>query len=309
MESLSAGWKTKNKTGAGRFLALALCLLASPSWAASHSRTVSLAPAQVFQGGIVRITVSGEDLEEVGGFLQNRSIAFFPAQAGVYFALLGVDLEQKPGPLEITVRSKSKDKEKWERSVLLRIKKKAFAREELTVPPSFDRIDEAARKRIEKEQETLDRLWALATPRRLWDGGFLQPLPGGISSPFGLRRVINGYPRSPHGGVDLKASLGAEVRAANHGRVVLREEFFFSGKSIVLDHGGGLFTMYFHLSDFAVEQEGLVRKGDVIGRAGMSGRVTGPHLHWGARLNGARVDPFELLGATGNGQQAVGEKQ
>jgi len=146
VESLSAGWKTKNKTGAGRFLALALCLLASPSWAASHSRTVSLAPAQVFQGGIVRITVSGEDLEEVGGFLQNRSIAFFPAQAGVYFALLGVDLEQKPGALEITVRSKSKDKEKWERSVLLRIKKKAFAREELTVPPSFDRIDEAARK-------------------------------------------------------------------------------------------------------------------------------------------------------------------
>lgn len=245
----------------------------------------------------MRITVSGEELEEIEGSLQNRSIAFFPTQAGVYFALLGVDLEQKPGPLEITVRVKSKEKEKWERSVPLRIKKKAFAREELAVPPSFDRIDEATRKRIEKERETLDRLWALATPRRLWEGSFLQPLSGGISSPFGLRRVINGYPRSPHGGVDLKASLGADVRAANHGRVVLREEFFFSGKSIVLDHGGGLFTMYFHLSDFAVEQEGLVRQGDVIGWAGMSGRVTGPHLHWGARLNGARVDPFELLNA------------
>lgn len=295
MESLSAGWKTRNETGIGGFLALALCLLANPSWAASHAGTVSLAPAQVFQGGIVRITVSGEEWEEIGGFLQNRSLAFFPAGAGVYFALLGVDLEQRPGPLEITVAGRSKVKEKWERSVRLRIKKKVFAREELAVPPSFDRIDEATRKRIEREQETLDRLWASATPRRLWEGGFVQPLSGEISSPFGLRRVINGYPRSPHGGVDLKAPLGADVRAANHGRVVLKEEFFFSGKSIVLDHGGGLFTMYFHLSDFGAEPETLVRKGDVIGRAGMSGRVTGPHLHWGARLNGARVDPFELF--------------
>jgi murein DD-endopeptidase MepM/ murein hydrolase activator NlpD len=97
--------------------------------------------------------------------------------------------------------------------------------------------------------------------------------------------------------VDLKAGIGAEIRASNHGRVVLREEFYFSGKSLVLDHGGGLYTMYFHLDDFRVEPDALVRKGSVIGTAGMTGRVTGPHLHWGARLNGARVDPLALLTA------------
>jgi murein DD-endopeptidase MepM/ murein hydrolase activator NlpD len=107
--------------------------------------------------------------------------------------------------------------------------------------------------------------------------------------------------RSPHGGLDLKASLGTEVRAANHGQAVLRDEFFFSGKSLVLDHGGGLYTMYFHLSDFAVVRGAHIRKGEVIGRAGMSGRATGPHLHWGTRLNGARVDPLALVDLVGEG--------
>jgi murein DD-endopeptidase MepM/ murein hydrolase activator NlpD len=94
--------------------------------------------------------------------------------------------------------------------------------------------------------------------------------------------------------------LGTEVVAANHGRVVLLGDFFFSGNSVVLDHGGGLYTMYFHLSEVKVEAELAVRKGDVIGLSGMTGRVTGPHLHWGARINGARVDPFELLNKLGN---------
>ena len=140
----------------------------------------------------------------------------------------------------------------------------------------------------------------MRTASRLWVGAFLAPVAVQITSPFGLRRVINSLPRTPHGGVDLKAQLGAEIAAANHGRAVLRDDFYFSGKSVVLDHGGGVFTMYFHLSEFRVEKNAEVRKGDIIGLAGMTGRVTGPHLHWGARLNGARVDPMELLQIEGN---------
>jgi murein DD-endopeptidase MepM/ murein hydrolase activator NlpD len=89
--------------------------------------------------------------------------------------------------------------------------------------------------------------------------------------------------------------MGTEVFAANHGRVVLLGDFFFSGNSVVLDHGAGLHTVYFHLSEFKVAAGSVVRKGELIGLAGMSGRVTGPHLHWGARINAARVDPFELI--------------
>jgi murein DD-endopeptidase MepM/ murein hydrolase activator NlpD len=163
------------------------------------------------------------------------------------------------------------------------------------VDKSFDRFDEATLQRIEKERARITRLWQLSSPRRLWEGRFIPPVPGAVSSPFGLSRIINGSLRSPHSGVDLKAPAGMEIIAANHGKVVLREEFFFAGKSIVLDHGGGLYTMYFHLSEFEVEKGSEVRQGDLIGRVGMTGRVTGPHLHWGARLNGARIDPFELV--------------
>ena len=118
-----------------------------------------------------------------------------------------------------------------------------------------------------------------------------------IRPELGLRRVINGLKRAPHNGVDLKAELGTEILAANHGRVVLRDEFFFSGKTLVLDHGGGLYTMYFHLNEFQAAEGANVHKGEVIGKVGMTGRVTGPHLHWGARLQGARVDPLALLKA------------
>jgi murein DD-endopeptidase MepM/ murein hydrolase activator NlpD len=143
--------------------------------------------------------------------------------------------------------------------------------------------------------------------QRLWERPFISPVSAAITSPFGYRRVINGMPRAPHTGVDLRASLGTEVLAANHGRVALTGEFFFSGKSLVLDHGGGLYTMYFHLSEFKVEEGADVHKGDVVGLSGMTGRVTGPHLHWGARINGARVDPFELIEKLrGKGESVAG---
>lgn len=115
------------------------------------------------------------------------------------------------------------------------------------------------------------------------------------ASSFGSRRIINGTPRAPHSGIDLSSPAGTEVVATNHGRVVLVGNFFFAGGSVVLDHGGGLFTMYFHLSEFKVEEGAPVKKGDVLALSGATGRVTGAHLHWGARLANARIDPLELL--------------
>jgi murein DD-endopeptidase MepM/ murein hydrolase activator NlpD len=196
--------------------------------------------------------------------------------------------------MKIVVKSR-KGKIPRKAAVALRVKKTRFPTEELSLPAQFDRFDKATLQRIRKERDRLDQIWARTTARRWWRGRFIPPVPGGITSSFGRRRVINGSPRSPHGGVDLKAPQGAEVVAANDGLVVIRDDFFFSGKSIVLDHGGGLYTAYFHLEDFRVKMKSQVNKGEVIGWAGMTGRVTGPHLHWGVRLGSARVDPFELL--------------
>jgi len=129
------------------------------------------------------------------------------------------------------------------------------------------------------------------------------------ASSFGFRRIINGTPRAPHSGTDLSAPTGTEVVAANHGRVVLVGNFFFAGGSVVIDHGGGLFTMYFHLSEFKVEEGATVKSGELIALSGSSGRVTGPHLHWGARLANARIDPLELLTRISvNSENAGGSK-
>jgi murein DD-endopeptidase MepM/ murein hydrolase activator NlpD len=268
-------------------------LLSRASIAAELSLIVSPESREVFQGGVLVISVSGEGLSGVNGLLRGREVPFFPSEgSSSYRALLGVDLAEKPGPVKFAIRTSGKGEKRV--PVVLRIKKKNFSTEKLSVSAAFDRFDEATLKRIHREKERLTRLWSVTSRERWWRGRFIVPVPGGITSPFGLRRIINGSPRSPHGGVDLKGPQGAEVLAPNHGRVVVRDQFFFSGKSIVLDHGGGLYTMYFHLSDFRAEKGSRVRKGEVIGLIGMTGRVTGPHLHWGARLNGARVDPFEL---------------
>ena len=129
---------------------------------------------------------------------------------------------------------------------------------------------------------------------------------------FGLKRIINDEPRAPHTGADFSAPAGAPVLAVNAGTVVLAEEHFFAGNSLVLDHGEGLFTMYFHLQESVVRPGQRVRAGEMLGRVGSTGRATGPHLHWGARLFGARIDPEELLRiATGvaDGQSAEASRR
>jgi len=164
------------------------------------------------------------------------------------------------------------------------------------VPESFDQMSEETLAEIRREQTAFARAFEYSTPARLWEAPFVRPVPQQASaSSFGLRRIINGTPRAPHSGTDLSAPAGTEVLAANDGRVALVGNFFFAGGSVVIDHGGGLFTMYFHLSDIKVEEGVMVQKGEVIALSGATGRVTGPHLHWGARLGGARVDPLELL--------------
>ena len=150
--------------------------------------------------------------------------------------------------------------------------------------------------RIAREKERVARLWSLSTPRRfaLPLAPPLEKLPA--ASRFGARRVFNGQPRSPHAGADYAAAPGTPVHAAADGRVVLAEEHFFAGRSVYVDHGEGLISMSFHLERIAVVEGDEVRRGQVLGTVGATGRVTGPHLHFGLRWRGARVDPGILLG-------------
>lgn len=150
--------------------------------------------------------------------------------------------------------------------------------------------------RAAREQKRVGALWAADGPRRfiLPLGPPLDPLPEG--GRFGSRRFFNDQPRSPHTGSDFAATEGAMVHSVADGTVIMADDLFFSGKSVFIHHGDGLITMYFHLSQLEVAEGDDVVRGKVIGRVGATGRATGPHLHFGARWRGARVDPGMLLG-------------
>jgi murein DD-endopeptidase MepM/ murein hydrolase activator NlpD len=259
------------------------------------SKTGTLKTVEVLQGEVAEISLSAPGVAAAEGRLGNEKVYFYPGDNGVFAALLGADLEAKPGAAKILVSGTTHSGASWATQIPLKIKSKAFKSESFSVAQEFDQLSPEMLERIRREQEQFARVFAVSVAQRLWARPFVGPLPKEVTSPFGYRRVINGTPRAPHTGVDLKAAMETPVLAANHGRVVLLGDFFYSGKSLVLDHGGGLFTVYFHLSEFKAEQGAEVKKSDVIALSGMTGRVTGPHLHWGARMNGARVDPFQLI--------------
>jgi murein DD-endopeptidase MepM/ murein hydrolase activator NlpD len=291
-----------------RVLGIAIALLPlfdGYSFGRPAAKASGTKPTEIFQGDIAELKISGMGLTAVEGRMGKAMVPFFSSGSGDYTAFVGADLEAKPGAITVSVKGTTTTGLQRDSQITLLVKPKSFKKESFSVGAEFDQLSPEVLERIRKDQDEFSRAFMTSAPERLWRGPFVLPVSSEVSSPFGYRRVINGAPRAPHTGVDLRASLGSEVVAANHGRVVLLGDFFFSGQSLVLDHGGGLYTMYFHLAEFKVERGTAVRKGDVIGLSGMTGRVTGPHLHWGARINGARVDPFELINKLGNSQSRV----
>ncbi len=252
------------------------------------------------QGEVLLFTLpASSNAQAVVGQFQNQSILFFKAFSEMpdrYSALIGVDLAQTPATYPLYVALKRKEgKEQQEYAVA--VIPADFGTETLTLPKETVDLDEKTAARVEKEAEQFRNIFSKSVEERLWKNPFRVPIEGAIAGTFGQKRIINGQEKNPHTGEDIAAPLGAEVVASNHGKVVLAGDFFFNGLSIVIDHGGGLFTMYFHLSEIKVQEGAFIKQGEVIGLVGQSGRATGPHLHWGARLHNARVDPFSLIRA------------
>lgn len=238
--------------------------------------------AAVAPGGLVRWVGAGTETCVLG------ARAWAPLGAECVYP---VDLETPPGRLWLErVRAGRHER------VAVRVTPYPYPAQRLTVADeSKVTLSPSDLARAEREQRELARLWAHESP-----GPVALPLFPPLGGPhhggrFGSRRIINGKPRSPHTGVDYAARAGAPVYAAADGIVVLDADLFFSGNSVVLDHGAGLQTMYFHLSRVDVRVGQQVRRGAVIGAVGATGRATGPHLHFGARWHGARIDPEPLF--------------
>ncbi len=219
-----------------------------------------------------------------------------PGQGGEWRGevLLGVPYEQKGDSLSVRVTTVSPAGHNvYERELTLR--ERVYPEQHLTVKNKY--VDVARENLDRHAQERKRVVAALGSMRaeRLWSVPFLRPVSGSVSSEYGLTRFFNGKPRNPHKGLDLRGAAGTPIRACADGIVALAEEHFFAGNSVYLDHGQGVVTMYFHMRDIAVKPGQTVRRGDVLGTVGSTGRVTGPHLHWGLAVQGELVDPSPLL--------------
>lgn len=210
-----------------------------------------------------------------------------PLDGGCWYP---VDLDVEPGSLTL-VRVRSGKRQ----MATVRVGEYPYAVQRLEVDDSQVHLSPEDLARARRERQRVEAALARRTPRR-----FTLPLAAPLAElpeggRFGARRVFNGEPRSPHSGVDYSAPTGTPVRAVADGVVALAEDHFFAGKGVFVDHGGALVTMYFHLSEITVAQGEQVERGAVIGRVGATGRATGPHLHFGVRWHGARIDPAFLF--------------
>ena len=247
------------------------------------------------QGEVLLVTIPIRDRpDRVEGQFLKRRLTFFPVTEQTYAGLLGLDMQDRPGRYELTIEIVYPQRTE-RRSLSVLVMKEEYPEQRLTLPSKMVDLDKKTLARVETESKAVHEAFAGFVPHPLWKGRFMEPVQGKISGRFGSRRVINGQPRKPHSGEDIAAPEGTPVLAMNDGMVRLTADHFFSGKGVIVDHGLGLFSMYFHLSSVDVKHGQVVKKGQVIGKVGATGRATGPHLHWGVRLNGSRVDPYSLL--------------
>lgn len=258
------------------------------------------------QGSLLLADVhSIKPLGEVTGRWNERDVPFWrqalrgrggAGAADVRKALLGVDLQKPAGKYMFTVAAETQGGKHVSCSTTVSVREGHFATENLTVKQEFVEPDPEQVARAERDGKRLNEVYDTVTPEKLWEGKFRVPLDGEYKGAnFGKRRVLNGNPRSPHTGVDFPAATGTPVYAAQGGRVVLAEDMFFSGNTVVVDHGLGIHTFYCHFSEIDVTVGDSVKPGDLLGKVGATGRVTGPHLHWGLNVQRARVNALDIV--------------
>lgn len=271
----------------------ALCQTESPP---ELPFVVSFLPRNVRQGDVVKVRVSAPTgIQSIQGTFNGREIYFDKNEDNEYFiGIVGIDMTLSPGRYHLLLEGNI-DGQKIKDIKGFDVKKRRYEVERLNFPGKMVELDKVTEERAEREAAILKSLWKEASAERLWRGAFTLPVEGNLKPNFGRRRILNGKEKSPHNGIDISAPEGRTVASPNRGKVVLVDNHFFGGNTIVIDHGQGLFTAYLHLYEISVKEGEIVERGEAIGKVGETGRSKGPHLHWSARLHEARVDPLKLF--------------
>jgi murein DD-endopeptidase MepM/ murein hydrolase activator NlpD len=269
-----------------KLAALALLLTSTGAMASPF-----IAPrVSVVPGGVATFTLPGA-ADEKPVVTHNGRPVMVVRQGAEWLAVVGISLDVEPGEQALDVQQPGADPRKISFQVLPR----QYRTQELKVAPAMVNPSPESEARIAKEREKVSAALATFSPDAPSTLRLPAPVPGRQSSSFGLRRVFNGESRRPHSGMDIAAPTGTPIKAPLAGKVVDVGEYYFNGNNVIIDHGQGLTTMYCHLSKIRVELGQDLKAGDVIGEVGATGRVTGPHLHWGVALSGSFVDPALFL--------------
>ena len=283
------------------FLPWLLFSSAPPAGAANWS--IHTQPTRLVNGGPVLFQVQPPArLESLHGTWLGHEVSFsFDAASKTWFALAGVSLETAPGTYSLELTGETEAGQALS-------KKLSFSREfavaggkypkiqvKLNVESKFTEPNPEQQKQIEESQQVKKDYLNRVMPERGWSGQFTAPADAAISDVFGSQRIFNGKSESPHLGLDFRVPSGTPVAAMNDGTVLLARLLYYEGNFVVLDHGQGLLTIYMHLSEFKVKEGDQVKRGQVIGLSGGTGRATGPHLHVGVRWQGTYLDPAALI--------------
>jgi murein DD-endopeptidase MepM/ murein hydrolase activator NlpD len=267
------------------------------------AEAVSLSPEKVANGQVTVLEINQRDLDPSATGLKARfgqdTISLFQhplKPSGIYCGLIAIPLNTGPqkGVIELEwtdLRGPHKAR------IAVNIVAGNYRKEALQVAPRHARPSPRDLHRINNEKKVIRRIFASSSNNRLWYGSFIKPLAGDITSAFGTQRLFNGQIRSYHRGTDFRAKTGTPVHASNSGIVRLAKNLFYSGNIVIVDHGKGVFTNYAHLSKIQAVAGQHVARGDQLGLSGSTGRVSGPHLHWGVKINGSYVDPLQFLAA------------
>lgn len=243
---------------------------------------------------LVILFQSSPPLKEVEASFMGKTYPLFPTggQQSRFFAFQGISLKSRPAiyQLRIVARDAKRNTIRAQRSI--EISRTPFPLERITIIPKKRHL--LTSKALKDESKLLSAIFSKRKSTKWWSGQFLLPVKGRFTSPFGIQRVYNdGKASWQHKGIDFSAKEGTRIVAPNSGKIVLARPFTAHGKTLVIDHGQGIFSVMIHMQDFQVEEGHMVKKGDIIGHTGKTGMANAPHLHWGLSVGNVRVAPLE----------------
>jgi len=283
-----------------RLTACGVILFCTALQASAASWTVRSQPARLLNGAPVVFQVKfPAKLDALtASWLGHQVIFSYDASTKTWFALAGVSLETTPGKYALELTGERADNHtpvSFSRRFAVAAAKYPRIKVELSVEKKFTEPTPEQQEQIAEGQKIKQDYLNRVTPDREWSGRFDAPAEADISDVFGSQRIFNGVAQSPHLGLDFRVPAGTPVAAMNSGTVLLARPLYFEGNFVVLDHGQGLLTLYLHLSEFKVKEGDVVKRGDIIGLSGGTGRATGPHLHVAVRWQGTYLDPARLM--------------